>query len=48
MLNGRLNAEQLHALAELAERYGDGHLRATIGQNIVLVNIPNAKVAARW
>jgi sulfite reductase (ferredoxin) len=45
VLNGRLNPEQLHALASLAETHGDGHLRATIGQNIVLVNIPNAKVS---
>jgi len=43
VLNGRLNPEQLHALASLSEEYGDGHLRATIGQNIVLVNIPNEK-----
>ena len=43
VLNGRLNPEQLHALATLSETYGDGHLRATIGQNIVLVNIPHAK-----
>ena len=43
VLNGRLTPEQLHALASLSETYGDGHLRATIGQNIVLVNIPNAK-----
>jgi sulfite reductase (ferredoxin) len=43
VLNGRLNPEQLHAVAGLSEEYGDGHLRATIGQNIVLVNIPNAK-----
>jgi sulfite reductase (ferredoxin) len=43
VLNGRLSPEQLHALASLSETYGDGHLRATIGQNIVLVNIPNAK-----
>jgi sulfite reductase (ferredoxin) len=45
VLNGRLNPEQLHALAALAETHGDGHLRATIGQNIVLVNIPNTKVS---
>jgi len=45
VLNGRLNPEQLHMLASLAETHGDGHLRATIGQNIVLVNIPNAKVS---
>ena len=43
VLNGRLNPEQLHALAALSEAYGDGHLRATIGQNMVLVNIPSAK-----
>jgi sulfite reductase (ferredoxin) len=45
VLNGRLNPEQLHALAGLSEEYGDGHLRATIGQNIVLVNIPNLLTA---
>ena len=44
VLNGRLTDKQLHSLAALAETHGDGHLRATIGQNIVLVNIPNAKV----
>jgi len=44
VLNGRLNPEQLHGLASLAEEYGDGHLRATIGQNIVMVNLPNEKV----
>ncbi len=44
VLNGRLSPEQLHGLASLAEEYGDGHLRATIGQNIVLVNLPNDKV----
>jgi sulfite reductase (ferredoxin) len=43
VLNGRLNPEQLHALATLSETHGDRHLRATIGQNIVLVNIPHAK-----
>jgi sulfite reductase (ferredoxin) len=43
VLNGRLNPAQLHALASLSETYGSGELRATIGQNIVLVNIPNAK-----
>jgi sulfite reductase (ferredoxin) len=41
VLNGRLNPDQLHKLASLSEQYGDGQLRATIGQNIVLVNIPN-------
>jgi sulfite reductase (ferredoxin) len=44
VMNGRLNPDQLHALAALSETHGDGHLRATIGQNIVLVNVPNEKV----
>ena len=43
VLNGRLNPQQLHALASLSERYGDGHLRTTIGQNILIVNVPNAR-----
>ncbi len=41
VLNGRLTAAQLHQLASLSETYGDGQLRATIMQNILLVNIPN-------
>ena len=44
VLRGRLTGDQLHALADLAKRHGDGHLRATIMQNIVLVNIRNAEV----
>jgi len=41
VLNGRLTAAQLHQLASLSETYGDGHLRTTIMQNIIVVNIPN-------
>lgn len=44
VLRGRLASEQMHMLAALAERHGDGHLRTTIMQNIVLVNILNAQV----
>lgn len=46
VLRGRLTANEMHSLASLAERYGDGHLRTTIMQNIVLVNVPNARTAA--
>jgi len=46
VLRGRLSGDQLAALAGLAERYGDGQLRATIMQNILLVNVPDAKTAA--
>jgi sulfite reductase (ferredoxin) len=45
VLRGRLTADQLHALANLSERSGDGHLRTTIMQNICIVNVPNAKVS---
>ncbi len=44
ILRGRLTGDQLYALADLADKHGDGHLRATIMQNIVLVNIRNAEV----
>ncbi|MDE3105096.1 MAG: nitrite/sulfite reductase [Acidobacteriota bacterium] len=46
VLNGRLSGDQLIELADLAEKYGDGHLRATIGQNILIVNVPNEQSAA--
>ena len=44
VLRGRLSGDQLESLATLAETHGDGHLRATIMQNIVLVNIRNEAV----
>ncbi len=44
VLRGRLNADILHALADLSERFGDGHLRTTIMQNVVIVNVPNDRV----
>ncbi|MBS1799320.1 MAG: nitrite/sulfite reductase [Acidobacteria bacterium] len=46
VLNGRLSGDQLLKLAELAEKYGDGSLRATIGQNILIVNVPDRETAA--
>ncbi len=46
VLRGRLSGDQLHALADLAEKHGDGHLRATIMQNIVVVNVKNENVIA--
>jgi sulfite reductase (ferredoxin) len=46
VLNGRLSGDQLHELANLAERYGNGELRTTIMQNILIVNVPNEHTAA--
>ena len=44
VLRGRLSGDQLHALADLAEKHGNGHLRATIMQNILVVNVRNENV----
>jgi sulfite reductase (ferredoxin) len=46
VLRGRLSGDQLEKLADLAEQYGNGQLRATIMQNILIVNVPNASTAA--
>ncbi len=43
VLRGRVSGDQLHAVAELADRFGTGDLRATVMQNLLLINIPNAK-----
>ena len=45
VLRGRMTGEQLEAAAELAERFGNGELRATVSQNLVFINIPNRKTA---
>lgn len=37
---GRLTAEDLAELADLADRYGNGSIRTTNSQNIILPNIP--------
>ena len=46
VLRGRLSGDQLADLADLADKFGDGQLRATIMQNILIPNVPNAKTAA--
>jgi sulfite reductase (ferredoxin) len=42
---GRLAPEQLRQIAVLAEEFGDGSLRLTPKQNIVVLNIPEERVA---
>ncbi len=37
---GRITAEQLRVAAELSERFGDGQLRTTSMQNLIIVNVP--------
>ena len=46
VLRGRLSADGMHALADLAEKYGDGQLRTSIMQNIAVVNVPNPLAGA--
>jgi ferredoxin-nitrite reductase len=41
---GRLTSEQLRQLANLAEVYGDGTLRLTPWQNLLIPNILNSKI----
>jgi len=40
VLRGRLTADQMHAAADLSDRYADGELRATGMQNLLIVNVP--------
>jgi sulfite reductase (ferredoxin) len=41
VLRGRITPEQLQTAADLSDRYADGHLRNTIMQNLLIVNVPN-------
>ncbi len=40
VLRGRISAEQMHAAADLAERFAGGDLRTTNMQNLLIVNVP--------
>ena len=43
VLRGRLTGDQLAAAAGLAEHYGAGQLRTTVGQNLLFVDIETAR-----
>ena len=43
---GRLNPGQMEELARLAEEYGDGQVRLTVGQNAIVPNVPEISVPA--
>ncbi len=45
VVRGRITPSQLRLAADLAERYADGHVRTTPMQNLLLVNVPEARVA---
>ncbi len=46
VLRGRLTGDQLAAVADLAERYGSGHMRTTVGQNLLFIDIPTERAGA--
>ena len=46
VIRGRITPAQIRVAADLAERHGDGHLRATPMQNLLLINIPESRVTS--
>jgi sulfite reductase (ferredoxin) len=40
VLRGRITADQMHAAADLADRFAGGELRTTNMQNLLVVNVP--------
>jgi sulfite reductase (ferredoxin) len=46
VLRGRLTAEQMRRVADLADRYGTGELRTTNMQNLVVLNVPQRHTEA--
>src|SRR5215471_16206558 len=43
---GRMNPAQIEELAFLSDTYGNGQVRCTTGQNVILVNVPRQRVEA--
>jgi len=46
VIRGRITPVQIRVAADLAEHHGDGHLRATPMQNLLLINIPESRVTS--
>jgi ferredoxin-nitrite reductase len=46
VVTGRLNPDQMNELARLADDYGDGSVRFTVGQNAIVPNVPVQRVPA--
>ncbi len=43
---GRITTAQMRGVADLAERYGDGQIRLTVQQNVIITGIPEEKLGA--
>ena len=46
VLNGRITGDLLIKLGDLADKYGNGQIRTTIGQNLLIPNVPDRETAA--
>jgi ferredoxin-nitrite reductase len=43
---GRMTSEQMQQAADLAENYGNGEIRLTVGQNLIIPNVPDRRLGA--
>src|SRR5262249_41622154 len=43
---GRITTAQLRGAADVAERYGNGDVRVTVGQNLIIANVPDSRLGA--
>jgi sulfite reductase (ferredoxin) len=46
VLGGRITADQMHAAADLSDRFAGGELRTTNMQNLIVVNVPSLNANA--
>ncbi|HTU92993.1 MAG TPA: FAD-dependent oxidoreductase [Gemmataceae bacterium] len=43
---GRITTAQMRQVADVAERYGNGDVRVTTGQNLIIANVPESRIGA--
>jgi nitrite reductase (NADH) large subunit len=43
---GRMTTAQMHGVADIAEHYGNGEIRLSVQQNLIIPNIPSSRIGA--
>jgi NAD(P)H-nitrite reductase large subunit len=43
---GRITSAQMRQVADIAQRYGNGDVRLTTGQNLIIANVPESRIGA--
>lgn len=43
---GRITTAQMRGVADIAERYGNGDVRVTVAQNLIVANVPEDRIGA--